>query len=183
MLRSLAGLLALVPALALGGERTLVVKTFEDPSHPPNMAVCDAAGFPTPVNVPLGATVWSLQTNAATGAVMNDAIRQIGTATGCGALTNPYPYADKQYFLIRFDLEDGTYVAKGQCDIISYLASNVAIAGCALKIVQAPDGVVTGFTTSSSVLTFGDAPGFATGSIWTLHLYTTGDTTASKLPR
>src|SRR5512140_221598 len=172
MPRALVDLLALVPALASAGERTLLLATFEDPRYPADMGVCRNAGFPTPVNVPLGASVWSLQTNAARGDVTNGAIRFLGTATGCGALTNPYPYADKQYFLIRFELEDGTYLAKGQCDIISYLAPNVAIAGCALKLVQAPGGVVAGFATSSSVLTFGEVTGFATGSIWTLHLYT-----------
>lgn len=173
MIRSLVALLALVPALALAGERTLILKTMEDAVHyPPDMSACDKAGMAWKPNVPLGASVWSLQTNAARGEVMNDEVRFLGTATGCGWLTNPAPYADKQMFLIQFNLRDGTYVASGQCDIISYAAKNVALAGCALKLIEAPEGVVGGFATSSSVLTFGTVEGFGTGSIWTLHLYT-----------
>ncbi len=173
MLRSAVALLALVPALALGGERTLVVKTFEDARYPADLALCEAQGFPL-LNVVLGAGVWSLQTNASRGDVMNDAIKFLGTATGCGMMTSAQPYTPRQPFFIQFDLEDGTYAAKGECDIVSVTVPvpGVMLAGCALAIVRAPDGVVGGFATSSSVFNPNGVPGFGTGSVWTLHLYT-----------
>ncbi len=173
MLRSAVALLALVPALALGGERTLVLKTFEDARYPADLALCQAQGYPV-LNVVLGASVWSLQTNAAKGEVMNDAIRFLGTATGCGMMTSAVPYTPRQPFLIAFDLADGRYVAKGECDIVSVTVPvpGLMLAGCALKLVQMPDGVVGGFATSASVFNPYGVPGFGTGSVWTLHLYT-----------
>jgi hypothetical protein len=173
MHRSSAVLLALVPALALAGERTLLLKTFEDARYPADLALCEAQGYPK-LNVVLGASVWSLQTNAARGEVTNDEIRLLGSATGCGMMTSAVPYTPRQPFLIRFQLEDGTYTAKGECDIVSVTvpAQGLMLAGCALRLVEAPEGVVGGFATSSSVFNPYGVAGFGTGSVWTLHLYT-----------
>lgn len=174
MLRLVAALLLLSgPAAALAGERTLLLKTFEDEAYPADTAVCASAGFPI-VNVVLGASVWSVQTNAARGEVMNDSIRFLGTATGCGMMTSAVPYTPRQPFLIRFDLREGTYVAKGECDIVSVTVPvpGLMLAGCSLTLVQAPEDVVGGFATSSSVFNPYGVPGFGTGSVWTLHLYT-----------
>jgi len=173
MLRSAAALIALLPALALAGERTLLLKTYEDPRYPADMAVCEAANFPV-LNVVLGASVWSLQTNVARGEVMDDSVRFLGTATGCGMMTSTEPYTPRQPFLIQFDLGDGTYLAKGECDIVSVTVpvQGLMLVGCALRLVQMPAGVVGGFATSSSVFNPYDIPGFGTGSVWTLHVYT-----------
>jgi len=173
MLRTAAALLALVPALALAGERTLVVKTFEDTRYPADVSLCQAQGYPL-LNVVLGASVWSLQTNAARGEVMNDEIRLLGSATACGMMTSAVPYTPRQPFFIQFNLREGTYVAKGECDIVSVTVPvpGLMLAGCSLRLVQAPEGVVGGFATSSSVFNPYGVPGFGTGSIWTLHLYT-----------
>lgn len=165
--------LCLAPALALAGERTLVVKTFEDDRFHADLATCQATGY-SPLNVILGASVWSLRTHAKDGEVVNDAVRFLGTATGCGQMTSAVPYAAGQLFLIRFDLEDGSYVAKGTCDIASVTVPRVGImlAGCALRIESGPAGVIGGIATSASVFNPYGLPGFGTGSIWTLHLYT-----------
>ncbi len=176
MFRSAAALLALVPALALAGERTLLLKTFEDPRFPADMAVCEAANYPL-VNVVLGASVWSLQTRPSRGEVKNDSVRFLGTATGCGMMTSAVPFTPRQLFLIQFNLEEGTYLASGECDIVSVTVpvTGLLLAGCALRLVQMPEGVVGGFATSSSVFNPSGVPGFGTGSIWTLHLYTADD--------
>lgn len=173
MVRSVAALLALLPALAFGGERTYVLKTAEDARFPADMNVCESADFPL-VNVVLGASVWSLQTNAARGEVMRDEIRFLGTATGCGMMTSAVPFTPRQPFLIQFKLREGTFVAKGECDIVSVTVPvpGLMLAGCALKLTHAPEGVVGGFATSSSVFNPYSLPGFGTGSVWTLHLYT-----------
>ncbi len=165
--------LAFLPALAVAGERTLVVKTFEDPRYPADPEVCANAGF-TPVNVVLGASVWSFATRESSGDIVNDSVRMVGTATGCGRLTTTTPFSPGQLFLIRFNLADGAYVASGTCDIVSVTvpAVGILLAGCALKIVSAPPGVIGGIATSASVFNPYGVPGYGTGSVWTLHLYT-----------
>lgn len=165
--------LSLHPALALAGERTLVLKTFEDPRYPADPAVCENAGF-APVNVVLGASVWSLQTRASRGDVVNELVRQVGTATGCGRMTSATPFTPGQLFVIRFNLEDGSYLAAGTCDIVSITVptAGIMLAGCALAIVSAPPGVLGGIATSASVFNPNEIPGYGTGSVWTLHLYT-----------
>lgn len=173
MARLLAALVALVPALALAGERTLVVKTYDDARFPANMETCLAAGY-SPLNVILGASVWSLQTKVPSGEVKHEAQKFLGTATGCGQLTSPMPFAAGQLFLIRFDLADGTYVASGTCDIVSGTVptAGIMLAGCALRLTSAPEGVIGGIAASASVFNPAGIPGFGTGSVWTLHLYT-----------
>ncbi len=171
MLRLAAALLALVPALALAGERTLLVKTFEETDYPTDASLCWASPG---LQKLLGASVWSLQTNAARGEVMNESVRQLGSATACATITKLDPYTPKQYFVIRFDLKEGTYLAQGQCDMVNkdFPAPGLAMVGCALEIVQSPDGS-RGFATSSSILVLQDlGSSYGTGSIWTLHLYT-----------
>jgi hypothetical protein len=173
VLRLAAALLLLAgPAAALAGEKTLVVKTFEDPRHPATAADCAALGLPS--NVVLGASVWSVQTRASRGEVMNETVKFLGTAVGCGVMTSPVPFTPDQKFLIKFDLGDGTYVAQGACDIVSITVptTGLMLAGCALKIVSAPEGVLGGLATSASIFNPKGIPGFGTGSVWTLHLYT-----------
>ncbi|HET8540204.1 MAG TPA: hypothetical protein VFL83_10070 [Anaeromyxobacter sp.] len=171
MLRAAAVLLALVPALAVGAERVLLLKTFEDEAYPTDPSLCS----PTPgVRKLLGASVWSLQTNAARGEVMNDEVRRLGSVAACATITSLDPYAPKQYFTIRFELADATYVAQGQCDMVGkdFPAPGLALVGCALGIVQSSDGA-RGFATSSTVFVLGEpVAGYGTGSVWTLHLYT-----------
>jgi hypothetical protein len=59
-------------------------------------------------------------------------------------MTSATPFTPGQLFVIQFDLQDGTYVASGTCDITSVTVpvTGIMLAGCALKIVQAPEGVV-----------------------------------------
>lgn len=165
--------LALLPSLALAGERILLVKTFEGPLTEGSLKVCRATGF-TPLNVVLSASVWSLQTRASRGEVVNESVRQLGTATGCGSLTDGRPFAPGQLFFIQFDLEEGTYVATGTCDIVSVAVptGGILLAGCALTIVRGPPGVLGGIAASASVFNPRSIPGFGTGSVWTLHVYT-----------
>ncbi len=170
MIRTLVALLALVPTLALAGARTLLLKTSEEKDYPTDSSMCVGVG----IKKLLGASVWSLQTNAARGQVMNESVRQLGTATACATITSLDPYTPKQYFTIRFDLGDGTYFAQGQCDMVNknFPAPGLAMVGCALEIVQSPDGS-RGFATSSSILVLQDTgSSYGTGSVWTLHLYT-----------
>jgi hypothetical protein len=165
--------LFLAPLLAQAEERILVLRTVEDPRYPASAGVCAAAPF-QPVNVRLGASVWTVRTSPRDGEMVNDDVRFAGTATGCGLLTTAVPFAP-QPFLIRFDLHDGSYTAVGTCTITS---NNVPLPGlllvtCAMKVVSAPAGVLGGSATSASVFNPYALPGFDTGSIWTLRIHDT----------
>jgi hypothetical protein len=46
----------------------------------------------------------------------------------------------------------------------------VVLAGCALRLQSGPPGFVGGIATSATVVNLG-APGFQTGSFWTLRVY------------
>jgi len=174
MLRSAAALLALVPALALAGERTILLKTFEIPLTAPVVEYCQRQGF-DPLNIVLSARAWSFRTNAARGEVMNETVRFLGDVIGCGSMDVPTKeYAPEQFFLIRFDLEDGRYVARGECDLVSQTVPvpGLLLVGCALRLVEMPEGVRGGFATSATIFNPFKVQGFDTGSVWTLHLYT-----------
>ena len=172
LIRRVAALsLMLAPLLASAAERILVLRTMEDPRYPASAEVCAAAPF-QPINVRLGASVWTLETSERTGQVRGDDARFAGTATGCGLLTTANPFVP-QPFLIKFNLQDGSYTAAGTCTITS---NQVPVAGlllvtCAMKIVSAPAGVVGGSATSASVFNPYGLTGFDTGSIWTLRIH------------
>lgn len=168
-----AALLALLAAPLLAGadERILVLRTMEDPRFPARPDVCDAAPF-QPVNVRLGASAWTVRTRARDGLLVNEDVRRVGRATGCGRLGTLTPLV-AQPFLIHFELEDGEYTALGTCSITSndVPAAGVLLVGCALEIVSGPPGVVGGSATSASVFNPFGLTGFDTGSIWTLRIH------------
>ncbi len=169
-LLTLLALLA-VPRPAAADERILVVRTLEDPRFPYRADVCAAAPF-SPVNVFLGASTWSIRTRARDGALVNDDVRFLGPATGCGRLATTSPLV-AQPFLIHFDLEDGSYTAVGTCTITSNAVPvpGLLLVTCGLSITQAPAGVVGGSATSASVFNPFHLAGFDTGSVWTLRLH------------
>ena len=163
--------LLLAPLVAPAEERILVLRTVEDPRYPASAAVCDGAPF-APVNVRLGASVWTVRTRARDGELVNDDVRFAGTATGCGRLSTATPFV-AQPFLIRFDLRDGSYTALGTCTITSNLVPvpGLLMVSCALTLVSAPAGVLGGSATSASLFNPSGLAGFDTGSIWTLRLH------------
>jgi hypothetical protein len=76
-------------------------------------------------------------------------------------------------FYVRFNLEDGAYVGSGNCTILNSdaLSERPILAGCTLKLVSAPENVIAGAATSMSVFNPFRIPNFNTGSIWTLHIF------------
>ena len=147
-------------------------RSVEDPDFPPDRSVCDQAGFTT--NVFLGASLWSENSRAADGQVTNSAVRRVGTATACARITNPtFPPGLPQDFYVRFELEEGVVVAKGACTLVSndVPRRGLVLAGCHLRVTEAPSWYVGGAATSLSVFNPARLDGFATGSDWTLQLY------------
>jgi hypothetical protein len=170
--KTLTVFVVLLSAPALAGETTYVFRSEEDPATPPDPAVCAAAPFLT--NVPLGASLWSFKTRHKNGAVTQERVRRIGTATACLQLTNVlFPQGLVQNFFVRFELPGGTYDAVGTCTVDSnnVPVPFIVLAGCTLQLISGPRGSLGGSAISSSIFNPLHKPGFATGSVWTLHNY------------
>jgi len=178
-LAALAVFLFAGPAAAQGGppagepgQHTLVFRSLEDPnvsSHP------NACPFPG-ANLFLGATLWSIDTDAGDSRVVNEAVHQIGTAAACGVITT----APLVPFYIEYAFNAGhhkgnTFVAVGACQVVStdIPRPGIALAGCALRVTQGPAGFLGGIATSMSIFNPLRLPGAGTGSFWTLRAYST----------
>ncbi len=150
-------------------------RSVEDPAFPPDDSIC--ADAPFPVNVKLGASLWSTTTRAVDGKVMNDQVKKIGKATACVELTNfLFPAGLAQNFYVVFDLPSGSYTAVGTCTLTSNNVplAGLVLAGCALNVVDSPNQVQGGVATSASTFNPAQLAGFNTGSAWTLHVYKQG---------
>jgi len=178
-LAALAVFLVAGPAAGHGGPRagepgqnTLVFRSLEDPnvfSHPKECP------FPS-ANLFLGATLWSIETDARDSRVVDEAVHQIGTAAACGLITT----ASLVPFYIEFTLNQGhhrsdTFVAVGACQVVSdnVPRSGIVLAGCALRVTQGPEGFLGGIATSMSIFNPLRLQGAGTGSFWTLRAYET----------
>jgi hypothetical protein len=171
-MKALTLVVVVFSSAAVAGETTYVFRSEEDPTTPPDPAVCAAAPFLT--NVPLGASLWSFKTKKRNGAVTQERDRRIGKATACLQLTNVlFPQGLVQNFFVRFELPGGTYDAVGTCTVSSNATPQpfIILAGCTLHLVSGPSNSLGGMAVSSSVFNPLHRPGFATGSVWTLHDY------------
>ena len=181
VLAVLAVFLIAGPAAAQGGppagepgQHTIVFRSFEDPGVSSQPKECPFAG----ANLLLGATLWSIQTRASDSRVVNEAVKQIGTAAACGLITT----ASLVPFYIEFTLNQGhhrsnTFVAVGACQVVSNNVPRpgIVLAGCALRVTQGPEGFLGGIATSMSIFNPLRLQGAGTGSFWTLRAYTTGN--------
>jgi hypothetical protein len=164
----------LIATPVAAGETTYVFRSEEEPATPADLAVCAAAPFVT--NVPLGASLWSFRTRHRDGKIVEEREQRIGKATACLELTNVlFPQGLVQSFFVRFELPGGTYDAVGTCAVGSndVPVPFIVLAGCTLRLVTGPSGSLGGSAVSSSVFNPLNKPGFATGSVWTLHQYWT----------
>jgi hypothetical protein len=139
--------------------RALVFQTVEDaavPAEPPGCPWPDA-------NVLLGGRMRRLDGGGGLG--IAQACARIGAALEPGA---EVPF----YAEFRFDSGD-LYRAAGAAHVLSndIPAAGIVLAGCALRIVDGPEGFVGGVVTSASVFNPAGRPEAGTGSTWTLHAY------------
>jgi hypothetical protein len=151
-------------------ERVAVYRTIEDTSVSPQPISCPYAD----ANVFLGAIVRAVETRATDGQDVSDRVAQVGTAAACARVTSLAPGATAPFY-IEFSLDDGSYRADGTCTVTSnnVPVSGLVLAGCALKIIDAPAGVQGGSFTSNSIFNPFRLPGFNTGSVWTRRTYST----------
>ena len=139
--------------------RILVFQTVEDaavPARPPGCPWPDA-------NVFLGGRMRRLDGGGELG--IAQACARIGAALEAGA---DVPF----YAEFRFDCGD-VFRAEGAARVLSndVPAAGIVLAGCALRLVDGPEGLVGGVVTSASVFNPQGRPEAETGSTWTLHAY------------
>ncbi|MCP3104098.1 hypothetical protein LZ198_35030 [Myxococcus sp. K15C18031901] len=147
-------------------------RTQEDPTKPPDAAVCDAAPFVATVK--LGASVYIPLHRPQDGKVVYEGQRRAGTATACLRITDPtFPPGQQVPAHFRFNLPDGTFTATGACTLVSndVPEPRLVLGGCALKLVEFPEGFKGGMVSSTSIFNPAKLPGYATGSFYTLHAY------------
>ena len=154
------------------GQHTLVFRSLEDPNVSSHPKECP---FPS-ANLFLGASLWSIETDAGDSRVVNEAAQQIGTAAACGLITT----ASLVPFYIEYTLNPGhhrgnTFVAVGACQVVSNNVPRpgIVLAGCALRVTQGAEDFLGGIATSMSIFNPLRLQGAGTGSFWTLRAYAT----------
>jgi hypothetical protein len=158
--------------LSRDGVQVLRFRSEEDPSVTPDPAVCAAAGFTA--NVRFGAVLYSEASNGHEGRIVNRSTRRIGTATACARITDPtFPADLRQEFYVRFDLPEGPVTARGGCTLVTnnVPTAGLVLAGCHLRVTEAPSWYVGGAVSSLSVFNPRRLEGFLTGSDYTIQLY------------
>lgn len=159
-------------ARAQAGEVVYQFRTEEDPAHPPDLGVCNAAPFAS--NVKLGASVYVPLHRPRDGKVVYAGGRRVGTATACVRLTDfGFPPGQQVPFYARFNLPEGAFTAVGVCTLVSNNVpqKGLVLAGCALQLVGVPPGFVGGTVSSTSVFNPFRLQGYETGSYYTLYAY------------
>lgn len=145
----------------------------EDPSSPPDQAVCAAAPFDP--NVRLGATLWA-DGDGPEGESEDEESEEVrfGTATACTRVTDPaFPPGTRLPFYAVFDLPEGRVTASGDATVVSndVPVPGLVLAACHLRVIEAPPGFSGGAATSLSVFNPAGLTGFNTGSFWTILLF------------
>lgn len=158
---------------AMADEVTYQFRSVEDVAYPPDDTICAQAPFS--VNVKLGASLWSEITRIVDGRVIVEKALRIGRATACVQLTNfLFPPGLQQNFYAVFDLPSGRYTGNGTCTLSSndVPQAGLVLAGCTLDVISGPNAVIGGVIVSSSVFNPGALSGYSTGSVWSIHAYT-----------
>lgn len=160
-------------SISLADEVWYQFRSVEDPAFPADDAICAQAPFR--VNVKLGASLWSQHARFIDARVMDPQVLRVGRATACVQLTNfLFPPGLQQNFYAVFDLPSGRYTGLGTCTLSSNNVprAGLVLAGCTLKMISGPDGVLGGVITSASTFNPARLAGFSTGSVWTVQAYT-----------
>lgn len=161
------------PAFAEEAEEfALQLRTLDDADIQPDRALCAAQSFP--VNLILGATVWSTRTDKHTGEVYDDTRRQVGTGTACFQLTDfTFPVGNVFPVTARFKLANGTYTGTGTCTVTSndQPVKGLILAACSARVNEGPKGFKGGVATTTTVINVFHLPGFTTGSYLTIRGY------------
>ena len=181
------------PAIAQSFEEEVYIfQTVDDPAVPYDPEVLEQAPFwgnqvlypgewdavtPPPNVVPLGASLWAINTRSKDGKVVKQKVRQIGTGTAVAVITNPlFPPLEPSAlapFYFEASIGDLDFTANGKCIVTNNLLNSLGIVLVSCDLAVYPDfsqGIIGGNATSNSVFNLGN-PDFQTGSFWTLRLF------------
>lgn len=164
--------LAVLPLeAAWGGQAVYRFRTQEEEGPKKAPDFCERAPFAS--NLRLDAGVYVPARHTRDGRVPPEETR-VGTAIACARLTDPgFAPGGTVDFYVRFELPAGAFTANGACTLVSndVPEKGLVLAGCSLKVVDAPPGVVGGLVSSTSVFNPAKLEGYETGSYWTLTVY------------
>ena len=151
-------------------ERVYVFRSVEDPNVMPDLSVCAAASF-TP-NAVLSASLYAMQSRSSDGKIVNQSTKKIGSGTACVLITSLAVGATVP-FIGSFELSGQRVLGEGACVLATDTVPTpgLILAGCTIPLYPAP-GVLGGIATSNTVFNPFGLPGFNTGSIWTVHVFT-----------
>jgi hypothetical protein len=139
--------------------RTIVFRTVEDASV---LARPDGCPWPD-ANVVLGGRMLALEGSG-----------KLGIAQVCARVSKALEPGEEVPFYAEFRFDTGDcYRAEGVAHVLSadVPAPDIVLAGCVLRLVDGPEGLVGGVATSASVFNPTRRPGVETGSVWTLMAY------------
>lgn len=173
------------PAVVHCFEETLYMfQTIDDPAVPYDPEVLERAPFwdpewnaysPPLFVVPLGASLWAINTRNSDGKVVSSKKRQVGTGTAVAVITdNEFEeFESLAPFYFEASVGDKDFAADGYCIVTNNLLTSkgVVLVGCNLAVL--PDfsqGISSGNATSNSIFNLAN-PEFQTGSFWTLRLF------------
>jgi len=165
--------LTVLPLGAARGEEAVYrFRTQEEEGPKKDPDFCERAPFAS--NLRLDAGVYVPAQRAKDGRALAKGEKRVGTAIACARLTDPsFPPGGSVDFYVRFELPTGAFTANGACTLVSndVPEKGLVLAGCSLKVLEAPPGVVGGMVSSTSVFNPAKLKGYETGSYWTLYVY------------
>ncbi len=171
--KSLCAAVLVLSSPALAGEVMYQFRSEEDPKAVADpAAACKVAPFE--VNVRLPGSLFVPEPSA-DGKVKPGGQKKVGTGLACVRITDrTFPEGSQADMYARFEVPEGRFVAVGKCTVVSNAVPKpgIVLAGCALKLIEQPAAYAGGFATSASVFNPMGQPGFNTGSLWTLRVFT-----------
>jgi len=176
------------PSAAYGFEEEVYIfQTMDDPAVPPDIDVLNEALNEWNINLkidnveqlppgflPLGASLWAVNTRNKDGKIVKEKVRQVGTGTAVTIISDDSsdfsPFGPLAPFYFKANVGEMEFTAAGYGIVIGHFGG-AALVGCNLVVADAPDkGILGGSATSNSVLPLVESSVYQTGSFWTVRL-------------
>lgn len=176
------------PSAAYGFEEEVYIfQTMEDPAVPPDIDVLNEAFSAWEWNLeidnleqlpegvlPLGASLWAVNTRNKDGKIVKEKVRQVGTGTAVTIIPEDpgdfSPFESLTPFYFKANVGEMEFTADG-FGMVTNIFGGAAFVGCNLEVFEDPSNeILGGSATSNSVLPLIESSVYQTGSFWTLRL-------------
>jgi hypothetical protein len=166
-------------------ETVVQYRTMDDPDVDADLDVVVRAPFwkadwdpenPPPGVLTFGSSLFSSQTRASDGQVVNSAVKKIGTATAVAVITDPTFATFDSEFPMYFELKAGDLkiAASGECETThnALKEGGPVFLGCYMEILPESSSPGIRWGQASSITNFAPipVPGFQTSSYWSMHI-------------